>query len=219
MGAFETHLLHLVTNVLTAIGYPGLFLLMAIEGFGIPIPSEVTMPFSGYLTTSPGGNVFSVPGAIIVGAAGEVFGSLVAFSIGFSGGRAVIDRYGHVFHLRAEEMERAETWFKRYGDWVIIVARLLPVVRGIISLPAGVVRMSVYRFALYSTVGSAVWCVLLVLFGHALGTHWKQVGNDVHQYNYVLIIIVALAVVAFVVREFLGRRASIRRQVGSAEAD
>src|SRR5579875_1066138 len=146
MGGLEAHLLTFIKNVLTAVGYPGVFTLMAIEGFGVPIPSELTMPFSGFLSSNAGGNKFLLPIAVIVGAAGEVTGGIVAYYIGYFGGRPVLERYGRFILLPEEDLERAEGWFKRYGDWVVLVTRLLPAIRSFIALPAGVVRMPLPRW-------------------------------------------------------------------------
>src|SRR5438309_5491281 len=115
MAGLETHLLTLIKNVLSTIGYPGIFLLMTIEGFGIPIPSELTMPFSGFLASPAGGDKFVLPVVILVGAAGEITGGIIAYAVGYYGGRPILERYGRLVFLSAEELERGETWFARYG--------------------------------------------------------------------------------------------------------
>jgi membrane protein DedA with SNARE-associated domain len=198
MSGLETHLLNLVKDFLTTVGYPGVFALMAIEGFGIPIPSELTMPFSGFLSSGPGGNKFVLPVAIGVGALGEVSGGVLAYLVGYFGGRRALIRYGRFVLLSEVELEKGETWFKRYGDWVVLVTRLLPAIRSFIALPAGVVRMPFWRFLLYSAAGSLVWCALLAVIGHALGQHWQQISNDVRGFD-VPIAIVVIALVGFVI--------------------
>lgn len=207
MAGFEEHILTFVKNFLTSIGYPGIYLLMAIEGFGIPIPSELTMPFSGFLTTAAGGSRFTIVAAIAVGTAGEVSGGVVAYAVGFFGGRRVLDRYGHLVLLSTDELEKAERWFGRYGDWVVLVTRLLPAIRSFIALPAGVVRMPIWRFILYSAIGSAVWCTVLALVGSVLGQHWASVSSDLRRYDVILLIaLVALIVFAIYKRITAGRR-------------
>jgi|SRR5579884_1070728 len=209
MAGFEEHILTFVKNFLTSIGYPGIYLLMAIEGFGIPIPSELTMPFSGFLTTSAGGSRFTIAAAIAVGTAGEVSGGVVAYALGFFGGRRVLDRYGHLVLLSTEELEKAERWFGRYGDWVVLVTRLLPAIRSFIALPAGVVRMPIWRFVLYSAIGSAIWCTVLALVGSALGQHWASVSSDLRRYDVILLVaLVALIAFAIYKRITAGRRRS-----------
>ena len=194
MGGLEEHLLTLVKNALTTIGYPGVYLLMAIEGFGIPIPSELTMPFSGFLASSAGGNKFVLPVAIVAGAAGEITGGVAAYAVGYFGGRPVLSRYGRYVFLSEAELTRGEAWFGRYGDWVVLVTRLLPAIRSFIALPAGVVRMPFWRFLLYGTIGSTVWCAVLAVIGHTLGQHWQTVRNDLGRFDVPVVIIVLLLI-------------------------
>lgn len=209
MANLETHLLDLVKNFLSAVGYPGVFLLMTIEGFGIPIPSELTMPFAGALTTSYGGFRFSLLPAVVVGAAGEWFGSTLAYYLGFYGGRPILDRYGRLVLLSPDELERAERWFGRYGDWVVLVSRLLPAVRSFIALPAGVVRMPYWRFAAYTALGSFLWCLVLVLIGHALGQHWNSVSTSLRKYDVLIFVAAAFLIVFGIYKRITaGRRAS-----------
>lgn len=194
MSGLEAHLLTLVKDFLTTIGYPGIFLLMTIEGFGIPIPSELTMPFSGFLASAAGGDKFVLPAAIAVGAAGEVAGGIIAYVLGYFGGRPVLERYGRVVLLSPEELDRGETWFGKYGDWVVLVTRLLPAIRSFIALPAGVVRMPAWRFILFSALGSIVWCTVLALLGHALGQHWNSISTSLRKYDVVLLVAVVVLI-------------------------
>lgn len=206
MGGLETDILTFVTHFLTTVGYPGVFALMMIEGFGVPIPSEVTMSFSGFLASAAGGSRFALPTAILVGATGEVTGSIIAYCLGYFGGRPVLERYGKVILVSKEELERAERWFGRYGDWIVIVTRLLPAARGFIPLPAGVVRMPFGRFLLYTVVGSLVWCTVLTAIGHALGQHWSSVSGNLRKYDVLIIAIMVALVVFALYKRFQGRR-------------
>ena len=196
MNGLETHILDIIKHLLGAIGYPGVFLLMALEGFGIPIPSEITMPFSGFLASFAGGNKFNLEVAIAVGAAGEIAGGVIAYWLGYLGGRPALVRYGHLVLLSERELEKAEVWFRRYGDWVVLVTKLLPAIRSFIALPAGVVRMPFWRFLLYSAVGSLAWCIVLALIGHVLGQHWESVSTGLRKYD-VVIVVVVVALLAF----------------------
>lgn len=213
MAGIESQLLTFIKDVLSAIGYPGIFLLMTIEGFGIPIPSELTMPFSGFLTTSAGGHKFVLPIVMLVGAVGEITGGIIAYAVGYYGGRPVLERYGRVVLLGEEELERGEAWFEHYGDWVVLITRLLPAVRSFIALPAGVVRMPFWRFLLYGAIGSAIWCIALALLGHTLGQHWESVSSDLRRYNLVIVAVV-VALIAFAVY----KRVSGMRQSDSEES-
>lgn len=218
MAGFENHILSFVKDFLTTVGYPGVFLLMMIEGFGIPIPSELTMPFSGFLATSAGGNKFVVPAAIAVGTLGEVGGGLVAYYVGYFGGRPILDRYGKLILVSDEELEKAEHWFGRYGDWIVLVTRLLPAIRSFIAFPAGIVRMPLWRFLLYSAIGSAVWCTVLVLVGHALGQHWNSVSGSLRKYDVIILVAVVLLVAFALYKRLQGvrRRGSGETVVGGS---
>lgn len=194
MAGLEQHILTLIKHFLGAVGYPGIFVLMAIEGFGIPIPSELTMPFSGFLSSTAGGNKFVLPLAVAAGAAGEVTGGVIAYFVGFFGGRPVLNRYGKIVLLGEEELERGGSWFAKYGDWIVLVTRLLPAIRSFIALPAGVVRMPFWRFLVYSSVGSVIWCTGLAIIGHQLGQHWQSVSNDLRRYDVVIAVVVVLLI-------------------------
>lgn len=198
MHGIEAHILVLIKHFLSAVGYPGIFALMTIEGFGVPIPSELTMPFSGFLASAAGGSRFALPGVVVAGAVGEVTGGVIAYALGYYGGRPALERYGRLVFLSPEELEKGERWFRRYGDWIVLAVRLLPVIRSFIALPAGVVRMPIWRFVLYSTIGSLVWCMVLALAGHALGQHWGSISKDISKYNPVIIAVVVL-LIAFAV--------------------
>ncbi|HLJ67636.1 MAG TPA: DedA family protein [Chloroflexota bacterium] len=219
MAGLEEHILTFIRHFLSSVGYPGIFVLMAIEGFGIPIPSELTMPFSGFLASSaPGAGKFVLPAVIIIGAAGEVAGGIVAYAVGYYGGRPALERYGHLVLLSPEELERGETWFSRYGDWIVLVTRLLPAIRSFIALPAGVVRMPFWRFLLYGAIGSAIWCTALALIGHALGQNWQNVSTGLRKYD-VVIVVVVVALLAFALYKRLtaGRTVAGREQPRTSE--
>jgi membrane protein DedA with SNARE-associated domain len=195
MAGLEAHILTLIRHFLGAVGYPGVFLLMLIEGFGVPIPSELTMPFSGFLTTAAGGHKFALPVVILFGAAGEVAGGVIAYGVGYYGGRPLLIRYGRFVLLGEDELERGETWMRRYGSVVVLVMRLLPAIRSFIALPAGVVRMSFWRFLLFSCIGSTIWCAVLALIGHQLGQHWETISADVRRFDVPIAILVVLLIV------------------------
>jgi membrane protein DedA with SNARE-associated domain len=213
VAGLEQHILVFIKNFLTAVGYPGVFALMTIEGFGIPIPSELTMPFSGFLASAAGGSKFILPVAIAVGAAGEITGGILAYALGYFGGRPVLERYGRLVLLSPAELERGEEWFGRYGDWVVLITRLLPAIRSFIALPAGVVRMPFWRFLVYSAIGSAVWCAVLAVIGQTLGQHWASVSSSLRRYDIIIVIVVvALIVFAIYKRLTAGRGEEDQRE-------
>jgi membrane protein DedA with SNARE-associated domain len=213
MGGLENHLFSFVKDFLSAVGYPGVFVLMTIEGFGIPVPSEVTMPFSGFLSSSAGGRKFDLLLAILVGTTGEVTGGILAYYLGRVGGRPMLERYGRFLLISSVELEKGENWFTRHGSRVVFVARLLPAVRSFVALPAGVVRMPVWRFVAFSAAGSFIWCAVLASIGRMLGQNWSSVSSGVRRYDVpILIAVAALAGVA------IFRRLSVRRRTRREEA-
>jgi membrane protein DedA with SNARE-associated domain len=164
-------------------GYIGVIILMAIESACIPLPSEIIMPFSGYLVFRGEFDLFWVG---LAGAVGCVVGSVPAYYLGLYGGRPIIERYGKYVLISHHDLDIADRWFARYGDWAIFFSRLLPVVRTFISFPAGVARMNVSRFILYTLVGSFPWCLGLAYIGMKLGQNWGTLGVYFHKFDMVI---------------------------------
>ena len=162
-------LVSFVVEVISAGGYLGIGALMAIESAGIPLPSEVIMPFAGYLASV---GRFSLFGAATAGAIGCNIGSTVAYLVAARGGRPAIERWGPYILVRPVELERAEQFFARYGAVTVFIGRLLPVVRTFISFPAGLARMPMLKFQIYSFLGSWPWCLALAYAGFVLGARW-----------------------------------------------
>jgi membrane protein DedA with SNARE-associated domain len=162
-------LLVFTTAVISAMGYGGIVLLMAIESACIPLPSEIIMPFAGYLVFR---GEMTLHGAALAGAIGCVVGSVPAYYLGMYGGRPLIERYGKYLLVSRRELDLADRMFQRHGQWVVLVGRLLPVVRTFIAFPAGVSRMPMVRFLVYTLVGSYPWCLALAWVGMKLGQAW-----------------------------------------------
>jgi membrane protein DedA with SNARE-associated domain len=159
------------TAVISAMGYGGVVLLMGIESACIPLPSEIIMPFAGYLVYR---GQFTLHGAALAGAVGCVAGSIPAYYVGKYGGRPAIERWGRYVLVSHREMEFADRLFARWGQWVVLAGRLLPVIRTFIAFPAGVSRMDMTRFVVYTFVGSYPWCLGLTWVGMKLGEKWNQ---------------------------------------------
>jgi membrane protein DedA with SNARE-associated domain len=159
------------TAVISAMGYGGVVLLMGIESACIPLPSEIIMPFAGYLVYR---GQFTLHGAALAGAVGCVAGSIPAYWLGQYGGRPVIERWGKYFLVSRKEIDLADRLFTRHGQWVVLGARLLPVVRTFIAFPAGVARMNMTKFVVYTFVGSYPWCWALAWVGMKLGEQWNK---------------------------------------------
>ncbi len=160
-----------VVEVISAAGYLGVVILMAIESACIPLPSEVIMPFAGYLVSV---GRFSLLGAATAGALGCNIGSTLAYWVAAKGGRRAFERYGAYVLVRSVELDRADRFFVRYGAITVFVGRLLPVVRTFISFPAGLTRMPMLKFQIYSFLGSWPWCFALAYVGFELGKRWDS---------------------------------------------
>jgi len=176
-------------------GYGGIVILMAIESACIPLPSELIMPFAGYLVFEGSMNLFWVATA---GAIGCNLGSLIAYEIGCYGGPPLVERYGRWILLGRRELDWADRFFLRWGYLAVFVARLLPVVRTFIALPAGIARMPRLRFHIYTFLGSWPWCLGLAWFGMKLGENWRGLGKYFHRFDVVILVVLAIGIVWFV---------------------
>ncbi len=186
---------HFVVSVISQTGYWGIVLLMAIESACIPLPSEVIMPFSGYLASI---GRFKLTWVAFAGALGCNVGSFVAYYVGALGGRPLVEKYGRYVLMTRHDLEMADRFFARYGDWAVFIARLLPVVRTFIALPAGIARMNFLRFNLYTFLGSLPWCWALAYAGLKLGERWTVLREYFHRFDAVLGALILLGVAWFV---------------------
>lgn len=159
------------TAIILAMGYWGIILLMAIESACIPLPSEIIMPFAGFLVAQ---GHFTLIGVATAGAIGCNVGSVFAYAAGQYGGRPLIEKYGRYVLIDAHDIDKADRFFAKYGDWAVLIGRLLPVIRTFIAFPAGVVRMPLLRFHFYTFIGSWPWCYGLAWIGMKLGESWNS---------------------------------------------
>jgi membrane protein DedA with SNARE-associated domain len=187
-----------ITGVIGGMGYGGIVLLMAIESACIPLPSEIIMPFAGYLVYL---DKMSLHGAALAGAIGCVVGSIPAYYLGMYGGRPLIEKYGKYVLLSHRELDLADRLFQRWGQWVVLAGRLLPFIRTFIAFPAGVSRMRMGKFLVYTFVGSYPWCLALAWAGMKLGKAWDsdpRFKAIFHRFEYVIVGAFLLAVAWFV---------------------
>ncbi|MDQ4129248.1 MAG: DedA family protein [Actinomycetota bacterium] len=189
-----------ILQVITTLGYLGLALLLVAENLFPPIPSEVVLPLAGFVV---GRGELGFLQALLASTAGSVAGAFVLYALGRYGGRGLVLRYGHWLRVSAEELERAEGWFRRYGDWVVLGARVVPLARSIVSIPAGTMKMPLLRFTVLTAVGSGVWNALLIGAGVALGANWARISGWIGSYSDVVLILLAGAAAVFLV---LGHR-------------
>lgn len=185
----------IITSAISHAGYAGVFVLMAIESACIPIPSEIIMTFSGYLVYL---GRFQLEWVAVAGALGCNAGSIVAYAVGAYGGRPLAERYGRFLLITRRDLEMADRWFDRYGSSAVFVARLLPVVRTFIALPAGVARMNFLRFNIYTFLGSLPWCWALAYAGMKLGAHWEAIGPYFHRFDAWFLAAIGAAFVWFI---------------------
>lgn len=196
-----------IINFISASGYLGIVLLMAIESACIPLPSEIIMPFSGYLVFRGDFELYRVGFA---GALGCVVGSIPAYYLGLYGGRPLIERYGKYILISHRDLDLADCWFDRWGDWAIFFSRLLPVVRTFISFPAGVARMNFLRFVIYTLIGSFPWCLGLAYVGMKLGQNWNTLGAYFHRFDIIIGVFIALGVAYYVWHHLKGKKRQFR---------
>jgi len=190
----------LILDWISNMGYPGIVLLMALESACMPVPSEIVMPFAGYLAYQGDMDFWMVA---LAGAIGCSVGSIVAYAFGFYAGRPLIVRYGRYILIREKHLKTAEDWFEKYGDKATFIARLLPVVRTVVSLPAGIAKMNFKKFVFYSFVGSVPWTVMLTYVGYWLGPNWEDVVGVFRGLD-VLVILVAVVIIVFYVWRLRG---------------
>jgi membrane protein DedA with SNARE-associated domain len=188
-----------IMSVISTMGYGGIVLLMAIESACIPLPSEIIMPFAGFLVFKGEMTLWWVAFA---GAVGCVVGSIPAYYVGMFGGRPLAEKYGKYVLISKKDLDMADHWFDKHGDIIIFIARLLPAVRTFIAFPAGVAKMNMPKFIIYTFVGSLIWCWVLAYAGMKFGEHWVDLKVYFHQFHYVIIGAGVIFLVWYVRRHF-----------------
>ncbi|MCA1958482.1 MAG: DedA family protein [Nitrospira sp.] len=192
-----------VIETISLFGYTGIVITMAIESACIPLPSEIIMPFSGYLV---GTGQFTMLGVTLAGSVGNVIGSIVAYWAGVWGGRPFVERYGRYVLISRHDLDVADRWFAKYGEAAVLFSRMLPVVRTFISLPAGIAQMNFPRFVLFTFVGALPWCYLLAYIGVRMGEEWDSLRQYFHQFDVIIGLLLALALGYFLWSHWPRRR-------------
>lgn len=202
----------LVTSVYEAVGYVGVALWVAIESVIVPIPSELVLPFAGFLVgegrsleplTGQPWNLWIVT---IAGTVGAVVGALVAYAIGYFGGRPLLERWGRYLRITPADLDRTDEFFARHGSQAAFLGRLIPVVRSLVSFAAGIARMPLVPFIVYTALGSLPFTFVLVFAGLQLGANWETIGDVLRRFEYVVLAGIVLAVLAFVWVRFIAPR-------------
>ncbi|MHC1709622.1 MAG: DedA family protein [Methanomassiliicoccales archaeon] len=184
----------IIIDLIETTGYLGIFLAMLVEGIFTPIPSELIMPFAGYVASTGELNFLLV---ILVGSLGAVIGSFVAYMLALWLGRPFVDRFGMFFGLDEEKMASAERWFKRWGVWGIFIGHSLPGIRSVISFPAGLSKMDRKKFVMFTFSGALVWNTVLVTAGYLLGENWIQFWERTDGMEYVVLGLLGLVLVLY----------------------
>lgn len=183
-----------VTGAISAGGYPIVCVFMAIESACIPLPSEIIMPFSGFLVHE---GRFTIWGATMAGAIGNLIGSVITYWVGYKGGRTAVLKWGKYFLFSERDLHSADRFFARFGVAAVFIARLLPIIRTFISLPAGISRMKFWPFAIYSFIGCIPWCYALTYVGVKLGENWHDISQYWRKFDYVVAIFILLGIALY----------------------
>jgi membrane protein DedA with SNARE-associated domain len=204
---------HFVQDLIRDIGYPGLFLLIVLESTLVPVPSLLVMPFAGFMAAK---GDFSLPVILAINSAGALTGSGISYWIGAAGGKPLLLKYGKYVLVRPADIEKTEQWFARHGAWTIFIARFVPVVRHIISVPAGIARMKLSTFFLQTFLGASIWGGGLMVVGYQLGASWESVMKVAKKFDLAIAALVVIAIVSIVVVFVMRRRrAKVAETVGA----
>lgn len=185
-----------VTEIMEQFGYLGIFLMMALENLFPPIPSEVVLPFGGFLTSYTN---LTVLGVITAATLGSVIGAMILYSIGLLIDVAklekIIERYGHLLRIKKEAIHKADAWFDKYGYWTVFFCRMVPVIRSLISIPAGMTNMRFSMFLLLTTIGTLIWNIILISVGVVLGENWENILGFMDAYSTIVYTIIGIGVI------------------------
>lgn len=207
-------IIEFVQHIVLSLGYPGLFVLIMLESTLVPIPSELVMPFAGYLAHT---GAFSLPVILIINSSAALVGSGLCYWIGVAGGKPLLVKYGKFVGVRRKDLERTESYFARHGKATILISRFLPVIRHIISVPAGIARMPLPAFFLQTFIGSTIWGSVLILIGYELG-NWEVIAEKLKHVD-LLVGVAIIAVLLAVAIRFVVRRRREQQGAGENNAD
>ena len=195
-----------ITSVMSDYGYFGIFLLIMLENIFPPIPSEVILTVGGFMTTT---TTMTIPGVILASTAGSVVGAVALYGIGLlldvERLEKIIDKYGNWLRVKKADIHKADAWFDRFGIWTVFFGRLIPLVRSLISIPAGMSNMKFWLFLLFTTLGTLIWNTVLVSVGSAVGENWEDIVGYMDIYSNIVYVLIAIVGIAFLVWYFKKR--------------
>lgn len=218
LASISESLVNETSHFVREAGLPGIFLLMAASSACIPVPSEVVMLFAGFAVADPSQSAshhhLTMVGIIVTGLLGTMIGSWLAYGVGRGGRLELFERHGAKLHMGPAQVEKADRWFQRHGESAVLFGRVIPVVRAFVSLPAGIAKMPLGRFTVFSLIGTVPWVVGLAIAGHALGGDWKSVRKGFEYVDYVVVAAVVLGAVYWVARRRRERREPAENAAG-----
>jgi len=189
-----------LTQIMNDYGYIGIMYLIALENLFPPIPSEVILTFGGFMTTL---STLNVPGVVLSATAGSVFGAIILYLIGLQLDterlERIVDRFGHILRVTREDIYKAEAWFHRYGPWTVFFCRFVPLIRSLISVPAGMARMPFIQFLLLTAIGTLIWNIVLVLLGASVGESWETIVYYMDIYSNVIYVMLLVLILLFTI--------------------
>ena len=194
----------IIIQIMNQFGYIGICLLILVENVFPPIPSEVILTFGGFMTTQ---SQMSILGVVLVSTIGSVLGAIVLYLVGRLINKDVIERWldgkvGKILRFKREDVEKANSWFEKRGKLTVLFCRCIPIVRSLISIPAGMSKMAFLPFILLTTLGSAVWNTVLVVLGHVAGNSWEKISHVIDKFSDVILILLIVAIVGFLIYHF-----------------
>lgn len=199
-----------ITSFMEQFGYIGIALIIALENVFPPIPSEIVLPFGGFMTTYTSLTVFWV---IVAATIGSVIGAIILYGVGLlldvERLEKIVERWGHILRVKKEDIRKADAWFDKYGYWTVLFCRMIPLVRSLISIPAGMSNMKFGLFLVYTTVGTLIWNTILVMIGATLGSNWHEITDFIGVYSNFAYAIIAIAGIAFLIWFFRRNKKTI----------
>ncbi|GAA0403639.1 DedA family protein [Paenibacillus motobuensis] len=196
-----------ITSIMEQFGYFGILFLIALENVFPPIPSEVILTFGGFMTTSTS---MTVTGVVIASTLGSVLGAVILYGIGYLLNvdklEGIIEKYGRYLRVKKEDIRKADSWFDKYGYWTVLFCRMVPLIRSLISIPAGMNKMKFSLFLLFTTIGTLAWNVILVSLGAAVGGSWESIVEFMDVYSHIAYAVIAVGALTFAVLFWRKRR-------------
>lgn len=208
LASVSGSLVDTIAHFVRTAGLPGIFVLMAISAACIPIPSEAVMLFAGFAVAGGGrelhhiasGHHLTMVSIVLVGIVGTMAGSWIAYAVGRGGRIELLERHGAKLHMGPSQIERADRWFQRFGEPVVLFGRLVPLLRAFVSLPAGIAKMPFWRFTVLSLIGATPWVIGLALAGHAVGAEWTHIRKAFDYVDYAILALLIAGIAWAIVR-------------------